>query len=88
MAVAFADIFMADIETQIVSQSVVKPTVWKSFIDDIFSLWDTGKHDIERFIERANSYHPTIKFTAEISNAEPTFLHFNSLFSTEHRIQK
>ena len=65
---------MADIETQIVSQSVVKPTVWKRYIDDIFSLWDTGKHDIELFIEQANSYHPTIKFTAEISNAETTFL--------------
>ena len=74
MAVAFANIFMADIETQIVSQSVVKPTVWKRYIDDIFSLWDTGKHDIELFIEQANSYHPTIKFTAEISNAETTFL--------------
>ena len=48
MAVAFGNIFMADI----VSQSVVKPTVWKRFIDDIFSLWDTGKHDIERFIEQ------------------------------------
>ena len=74
MAVAFANIFMADIETQVVSQSVVKPTVWKPYIDDIFSLWDTGKHDIERFIEQANTYHPTIKFTVEISNAENTFL--------------
>ena len=75
MAVACANIFMADIETQIVSQSVVKPTVWKRHIGDIFSLWDTGKHDIERFIEQANSYHPKIKFTAEISNAGTTFLY-------------
>ena len=76
MAVAFANIFMADIETQIVSQSVaVKPTVWKRYIDDIFPLWDTRNlHDIEWFIEQANSYNPTIKFTAEISNAETTFL--------------
>ena len=74
MAVAFANIFMADIETQIVSQSVVKPTVWKRYIDDIFSLWDADKYDIERFIEQANSYHPTIKFSAEISNSETTFL--------------
>ena len=35
---------------QTVSQSVVKPTVCKRCIDDIFTLWDTGKHDIERFI--------------------------------------
>ena len=42
MAVAFANIFMADIETQIDSQSVaVKSTVWKRYIDDIFPLWDT-----------------------------------------------
>ena len=76
MAVAFANIFMADIETQIDSQSVpVKPTVWKRYIDDIFPLWDTSNlHDIERFIEQANSYNPTIKFMAEISNAETTFL--------------
>ena len=61
MAIAFANIFMPDIETQIVSQSVVKPTVSKRYINDIFSLWATGKHDIERFIEQAKSY-PTIKF--------------------------
>ena len=74
MANAFANIFMAGIETQIAGQSLVKPTVWKRYIDDIFSLWDTGKHDIERLIEQSNSCHPTIKFTAEISNAETTFL--------------
>ena len=60
----------------IVSQSVaVKPTVWKRYIDDIFPRWDAcNLHDIERFIEQANSYNPTIKFMAEISNAETTFL--------------
>ena len=74
MAVAFANIFMANIETQIVSQSFVKPTDLKRYFDEIFSLWDTGKYDIERFIKQANSYHPTIKFTAEISDVETTFL--------------
>ena len=29
MAIAFANIFMADIETHILSNSVVKPTIWK-----------------------------------------------------------
>ena len=36
MAVAFADIFMVKVETDILSQSVIKPLVWKRFIDDIF----------------------------------------------------
>ena len=74
MVVAFANIFMANIETQILSHSVQKPSIWKRYIDDIFSLWDISKADSEQFIEQANSYHPTIKFTAEISDTETTFL--------------
>ncbi|XP_078361760.1 uncharacterized protein LOC144646110 [Oculina patagonica] len=74
MAVAFANIFMTEIETQILSMNVVKPTIWKRYIDDIFSLWDVSKPDIDKFIEQANAHHPTIKFTAEISNTETTFL--------------
>ncbi|XP_068755861.1 uncharacterized protein [Montipora capricornis] len=74
MAVAFANIFMAYIETEILSKSVIKPLIWKRYIDDIFSLWDVSKQDIDKFITQANSHHPTIKFTAEISNTEATFL--------------
>ena len=74
MAVAFANIFMANIETQILSNSVTKPTIWKRYLDDILSLWDVNKPDTDKFIEQANSHHPTIKFTAEISNTKITFL--------------
>ena len=75
MAVAFANIFMAKIEQAILRQSTKKPLAWKGFIDDIFCLWDTNKEDIELFIEQANAYHPTIKFTAEVLEIETTFLH-------------
>ena len=84
MAVTFANIFMTDIETQIVCQSIVKPSVWKRYIDDIFSLWDTCKNDIAQYIWQANSYHPTIKFTAEIPNAEASFLERQSIPSSFH----
>ena len=73
MAVAFANIFMADIETHILSNSVVKPTIWKWYIAYIFSLWDVSKCDIDEFIKQANSHHPTIKFAAQISTLK---LHF------------
>ena len=73
-AVSFANIFMVHIETTILSRTVFKPTVWKRYIDDIFSLWDISKPDIEAFIEQANLHHPTIKFTAEISDTETVFL--------------
>ena len=63
MAVAFANIFMASIEKEILTQGVNKPLTWKRFIYDVFCLWDTNKEEIE---------HPTIKFTAEVSQLETT----------------
>ena len=37
MAVSFANLFMAAVETEILSQSTKKPLVWKRYIDDVFS---------------------------------------------------
>ena len=64
---------MNKVETEILSQSLFKPLIWKRYIDDI-SLWTTNRDRIEHFIEQANNRHPTIKFTAEISDKETTFL--------------
>ena len=35
---------------------------------------DTSHEEVNTFIEQANSCHPAIKFTAEISDKEITFL--------------
>ena len=45
-----------------------------TYINDVFSLWDTEREEIDQFILEANRYHPTIKFTAEISDKETNFL--------------
>ena len=74
MAVAFANIFMSAVETVILSQSSAKPLEWKQYIDNVFSLWDTNREEIDKFIEYANRHHATIKFTAEISHKETSFL--------------
>ena len=74
MAIAFANIFMAEFETKLIGQSRIKPIEWKRYIDDVFSLWNKGKQDINLFIEQANQFHPSIKFTADISENEITFL--------------
>ena len=70
-----SNIFMAAyIETQSLSKTVFKPTVWKRYIDDIFSIWDISKPDIVAFFaEQVNLHHPTMKFTAEISENETFF---------------
>ena len=91
MAVAFANIFMGKVETEILSQSAFKPLVWKRHIDDIFSLWYTNREVLTQFIDQtvcwytnrevltqfidqATNDHPTIKFMAEMSDTETTFL--------------
>ena len=72
-AFSFANIFTAHIETAILSKSIFKPTVWKCYIDNVFTLWDISKPDIETFIKQANLHHPTIKFTTEIFDTETVF---------------
>ena len=73
-AVGFVNIFMAKIENQILQQSKHKPPEWVRFIDDIASFWDVSVDEVKQFIEEANRFHPTIKFTASISYTEATFL--------------
>ena len=67
MAVAFANIFMSEVETEILKASDTKPLQWKRYIDDVFSLWGCERDKIQLFIKEANKHHATIKFTAEIS---------------------
>ncbi|XP_068697800.1 uncharacterized protein [Montipora foliosa] len=74
MAVSFANIFMAKIETTLIQQSETKPKEWRRYTNDIFYLWDSDKKDVDQFIEQANKFHPTMKFTAEISENEIPFL--------------
>jgi len=68
VAVSFANIFMSAVKTEIINKSKIKLLEWKRYIDDVFSLWDTKKEEIDQFIIEANRHHPTITFTAEIQN--------------------
>jgi len=39
-----------------------------------FLLWETSRGELTDFTDQANNDHPTIKFVAEISDTETTFL--------------
>ena len=65
---------MSAVETEIINKNKTKPLEWKRYIDDVFSLWDTARKEIAQFILEANRHHPTIKFTAEISDKKTHFL--------------
>ena len=77
---------MANIETKVLSQSRIKPTVWKRFIDDGTSLWNIDKQEIDLFLEQANSFHLTIKFTAEFQTRKSHSL--TQLFIKENDSKK
>ena len=84
MAIAFANIFMADLETQILSKSVIKPMIWKQYIDNIFFVvgcQQTGYRQVHHTSKLTPPYHQ-INFTAEISNTEATFL--DTLSTSSH----
>ena len=79
MAVAFANIFMAKLEKEILRQSTTKPILWKRFIDAVISMWNKSRDKIEDFLVKSNSFHPTIKFAAEISRDRNHILRHESV---------
>ena len=63
----YAILFMADLEEKILNAFEEKPMIWWRYIDDIFFIWEHGEESLEKFLNKLNSFHPTIKFTADFS---------------------
>ena len=74
MAPNYANLFMGSLETKFLHSCLVKPTKWLRYIDDIFIIWNDGKEKLLEFISAANKFHPSIKFTYEISDKVISFL--------------
>jgi hypothetical protein len=73
-APSFANLFMADFEERHVYTHTIQPLFWGRFIDDIIALFTHTRDEVQAFVQDLNSCHPTIKFTAEISDTTVTFL--------------
>ena len=67
MEPSFAILFMSYIEQIFIDNSPQTPLFHVLFIDDIFMIWTHGSEELEQHTTRANSTHPSIKFTTEIS---------------------
>ena len=83
MAPPYVMIFLGDLEERFfcdISPLVwwryidISPLVWWQYIDDIFMLWQHGENTLKKFLKILNSYHPTIKFTANYSREKTNFL--------------
>ena len=70
MAPSYANIFMAELEEQLLANYPIEPALWKRFIDDILCIWPGPTE----FLKYLNEAHPKIKFTSEYSNTNVNFL--------------
>ncbi|XP_045477895.1 uncharacterized protein LOC123683043 [Harmonia axyridis] len=65
-----ADIYMEDFEGRALDQYVLKPKLWRRYVDDTFVIWPHGKETITGFLEHLNNIEESIKFTMEIEENE------------------
>ena len=87
MAPNYANLFMGRLETQFLESCPLKPLIWLRYIDDIFLLWDHGKDKLIEFISTANIFHPTIKFTYDISDTIINFLDVTVHKTADNRLE-
>jgi len=74
-APSYANIFMGKFEKDhLYPRLKGKCLTYLRYIDDIFLIWTASKHELDEFIEHANTIHPTIKFEFVISETEINFL--------------
>ena len=74
MAPAYANMFMGRLEKQLLMSVTMRPFSWLRFIDDIDMKWLHGRDNLDTFLQEANSFHSTLRFTAEVSNDKHVFL--------------
>ena len=83
MAPAYANLFMAELENELLANSAITPLLWKRYIDDVLCIWPSSPDSLRDFIEEANNMHPTIKFIYEASTHTIDFLDITSQYTKE-----
>ena len=75
MGPSYACLFMGHLEEQIFRlYTGPTPSLYKRFIDDCFGSTTSSEQDLVSFIDFASNYHPSIKFTYEVSSSSLPFL--------------
>ena len=69
----YAVFFMTALEENILNKFKIKPNVWWRYIDDIFFIWEQGEESLKVFLNEIDSFHSTIKFTANWSKEKVIF---------------
>ena len=74
MVSSYANIFMGELEKHLLQSTVNRLCIWWRYIDDMFAVWNNGEEQLQQFLQEINTFHPTIKFTAECSREKVSFL--------------
>ncbi|XP_078370337.1 uncharacterized protein LOC144654108 [Oculina patagonica] len=61
-----ANLYMESFEEQAINSSSYKPTIWKRYVDDTFTILDRGS--VNSFLQHLNNQQPSIRFTMETEN--------------------
>ena len=74
VAQSYANLFMTNLEENIINSFPLKPTAWWRYIDDIFFIWEYGEDHYKNWIQHLNKANTNIRFTEEHSYTEIPFL--------------
>ena len=70
----YANIFMADWESEALAKCAKQPLVYLRYLDDIFIIWTHSEADFWNFFETLNSHSTSIKLKATIHDSHIDFL--------------
>ncbi|CAJ0959583.1 unnamed protein product [Ranitomeya imitator] len=75
MAPQSANLFMAKLESDVLSSCTIRPLAYyRCYIDDILIIWTESEPQLETFHEQFNQFHPTINLQLNYSSTEINFL--------------
>ena len=70
----YANIFMADWESQALAKCNKEPLLYLRFLDDIFVIWPHSESEFWEFFDTLNNHSPSIKLKATIHPKQIDFL--------------
>jgi hypothetical protein len=73
-APSYANIFMANWETEALNKCYLKPSMYLRYLDDIWILWDHGLEQFKTFFEILNTHNPAVKLSCRIESDSIDFL--------------
>lgn len=73
-APAYANIFMANWEEEVLQKCDRKPLYYLRYLDDIWGVWDGSQEEFQAFLVILNSHDPSISLKSETDQTQINFL--------------